>query len=294
MDHHFRIESLPTIRAMLEGAAQLKTAFGPLARFELVIDTNILVNDVRWLAEKRLNPAARTDLLECVVAGTIVAHITPEVALEVEEILARLAIDQGINLEQCLREWRSYKKLLSVCRADPAVIAKYLSGADPDDAPTLALAETLRAAGIVSRDLHIRQMGGTAIPVSFVTEVRDYSRKACISLTIEICGYTLVVGTVGALKIAVTAIRNAVAGFVRLPDGIKWLCLAALLIILLNPKARGAVLNWIENAAKAIGEMTPLALREMMLLVEMAAENRVPPPIVPSTREGVTSPIGRS
>src|SRR5690349_287047 len=114
MDYTFRTEYLPQIREALESAAQLGYVLGSLARFELVIDANILISDVLWHVGKRRRPDSKSALLECIIAGTIRAYITPEVAEEVERWLPTVALDRGLSTEECVLQWEAYKRLINI------------------------------------------------------------------------------------------------------------------------------------------------------------------------------------
>lgn len=281
MEYNFRTEFLPQIRAALEATTQLRELLGSVASFELVIDTNILVADVIWLVGKRKQPDIKPALLECIIAGTICGYITPKVVEEVERVLPEAALEWRVSVDACLDEWYAYKKLINIRNGDPKLLAKYVSGVDPDDAPTLALAETIRACGIVSKDRHIKMMGGTAIPVEFVYAVRGYSRKACVSLTIKMCGYTLVIGTVAAAQIAAVLLRQATAGFMRLSDGVKLLLLGGLVLTLMHAKSRAAVAAWLQTAFRTLGEISPPVFNGMMELAELAIANQATTPELP-------------
>jgi len=202
---------------------------------------------------------------------------------EMERVLPKVALDRGLSTEECMLQWKAYKNFINIREGEPAHLAKYLSGVDPDDAPTLALAETLRACGIVSRDRHIQAMGGTVIPVEFVYDVRGYSRKACVSLTIKMCGYTLVVSTVAAARIGAILLRQAAAGFMRLPDGVKLLILVTLALMLLNPKSRATIAGWLQRVLETASDIGPQAFSGMMGFAKMAIENE---PVIPALPAG--------
>ncbi len=48
-----RSDSLPTLRGLLDSIEVLRADIGPIARFDMVVDANILISDIIWLASKR-------------------------------------------------------------------------------------------------------------------------------------------------------------------------------------------------------------------------------------------------
>ncbi len=176
-----RSDLLPTLRRAVESIDQLKHLVGPIAEFHVVVDANILIADLLWILEKRRSNTARTGLQECIRAETIIAYVAPTVVAEVEEKLPLITAERGLCHDAWRPEWGSYKSMLRIQEPDPVSLQRYADGQDPDDAPTLALADVIAASGILTRDSDIPAMGGNPIPVEFVLEMRDYSRKTAVS-----------------------------------------------------------------------------------------------------------------
>lgn len=215
------------------------------------------------------------------MAETIIAYVTPTVVSEVEEKLPFIADKRGLSHDVLLREWATYKGMLHIKEPDHAKLEPYANGQDPDDAPTLALADTLQACGILSLDSDILAMGGRLIPIEFIFQARDYSRKAAISVSIRVGGYFIVVGASGALKVLTSAIEQSAAWFRKLPHSAKSLAFMVLILGILHPKVR----NSIAASANMIGGKLPGALSQilqlMLCLAELAADNEASPPMLP-------------
>jgi len=221
---------------------------------------------------------ARTSLHECIVAGTILAYVTPTVITEVEEWLPALATERGLTQNSWVTEWGKYKRMLRVKGPDPIKLAQYANGQDPDDAPTVALAETLSACGILSKDSDIGAMGGALIPVEFILEVREYSRKAAVSLSIRIGGYLIFAGTAQAL---VVALKQCIYFLKNLPDSVKALAFIVLLFVVLYPKLRISVTSWLKSLGGRLPDVRPQIVQIISALAEIAADTQAVPPPLP-------------
>lgn len=171
---------------------QLSDFIGDLAQFHLVIDANCILGDIIWLVKERKNPEAKTEIQECILAGTFIVYCTKTVVKEVNEHLKDIASQHNIPMNSLKKEWKSYKAMLKIKELDKAIINKYKNSRDPDDAPTLRLADLLPADAIISKDKDLKSMGGkvlSAKPVGdkgvlvfeFCASARDYSRKATIT-----------------------------------------------------------------------------------------------------------------
>lgn len=269
----------------MESVDFLGQLVGPIAEFHIVIDSNILIREIIW-AGKRERAAARTMLHECIVAGTIIAYVTPTIVSEVEEHLTSVAVKYKLSPAQCLAEWAIYKQMLHVREPDHASLEKYVGGQDPDDAPTLALADMLGAFGILTRDSDILAMGGNCIPVGFVVRARDYSRKTTVSLSIQIGGYYVSIGAIQAFLLVVSALRHGVSLFRGLPPQIKIFAFMVLAFIAAYPKSRYLAISSLKALRRGLPDALPRQILQTILyLADMAADNYALPPTIPITEQ---------
>jgi predicted nucleic acid-binding protein len=276
-----RSDKLPDLRRTLAALAEIGRVIGPVAQFNVVVDANILISEVLWLIKKRRDPAAKSSLQESIVAETIIAYVTSRVISEVEQHLARISDERGIPMAVWTAEWSNYQRLLNIKDPDSAIVAKYSIGQDPDDAPTLALAETISACGILSRDSDIEAMGGRVLPIAFIIEARDYSRNATVYVSLQIGGYGILLGTFNALRLLASAVRVGLAWFNRLPDGIKIATLVALLVAVVHPKSRAAMIAGLREAVAAMSDAGPAMLQNMVEVARTADLYRPKVPEVP-------------
>jgi hypothetical protein len=90
--------------------AAVRAAFGSLIRVRAVLDTNLVLGDLKSLVVERQNPAARTAAQEAIASRTVIAYAPEFLRHEVEKNLPALAEQTNRPLEEFEREWSSYQK----------------------------------------------------------------------------------------------------------------------------------------------------------------------------------------
>jgi predicted nucleic acid-binding protein len=212
--------------------------FGSVFAFRIVVDTNIVLSDLRWLILKRKSKSARTALIEVIQAGSLEVYAPSSLLEEIEEHIPRICQEEGIDEKALKIEWLSYQRNIKFLDPKDDFIRPYKSGTDPDDAPFLALADMILASGVLSNDSHIKTMGGRKISVDFVMSLRDYSRETAIELNIKVHGLVLGLTTIAALNAlfqAIKAIGNSIA---RAPDWVKLFLMLGIAFCVINPNMR--------------------------------------------------------
>lgn len=244
---------------------------------------------INWrshLGSKEKNPRGRSHLHECIQAETVIAYATPRVVSEVEEYLPTIANDRRLSIETCLAEWTNFKALLRIEDPDPSVIEKYAGGQDPDDAPTIALAEIIGAIGIFTKDTDIAAMGGTCIPISFILEARNYSRQAALNVTIQAGGYCIAVGAGYSFTGAIAVFERCATWFRGLRAEVKLLLLLAIILAFVHPRSRALIVAAIKTFAQRFPYRVAAELFQCaMLLGDMVITNPATPPRLPNREE---------
>lgn len=280
----FYSDFLPTLREFIESVDHLRRIIGPIASFHVVVDANILISDVLWHLTKKKKPSAQTMLQECIGAGTIIAYATPTVIREVEEKLPLRASQCGLHADVWMPIWSEYTSVLKVREPESSIIERYAAGQDPDDAPTLALADMLTACGILTRDSDIAAMGGNAIPIEFVLHARDYSRRAVVSVSIKIGGYYVCIGATEGFSLLTKATKQCGAWLRKQPVAVRLGAFLVLLSLIVHPRSRNAIVELLQ----AVGSKVPGILAQLVqvtaALAHMAADNDAVPPTVPDRR----------
>lgn len=103
-----RSDSLATLRPIIASNALFK-AFEGIFQMSLIVDANILLGDIRWMAFKRTDPTARSDLRELLDAKTVLAIAPTYLEHEMQVILRRLADEKGVAFEMLESYWAEYR-----------------------------------------------------------------------------------------------------------------------------------------------------------------------------------------
>jgi len=257
----------------------LKPLLGPLAQFIIVVDANVILGDLIWLVSKRTNPNAVTELMECIMAGTIVAYIARSVLAEVDKHIITIAANKDMPEVALRQEWKKYRKLVKVRTPRKALVDRYKDGQDPDDAPTIALEKMLRAAGTLSKDRDILEMGGLVIEMDFTKRARDYSRKTAVVATIQLSGGAVILVTGSALALIWKSIQSATVWFKQLPDFMRLILFVAVLVVASNRQVRERVMAMFAQMNESVSCYWPDVLSLLTSMGTELAENTVPPPI---------------
>ncbi len=250
-------DKLRELRELLRIWPGIEQGIGKVVQFRLVADTSIVLADIRWLAMNKKDESIRTGLLEIISAGTVKIYAPSKLLEEIENHLPNIAIRDDIELEVLQNEWRAYQLKVNIIDPHMESIERHLSSIDPNDAAFVALAEDLQAEGILSKDKHIKQMGGKQLTLDFILAVRDYSRASAIELNIICMGMSL--GTVST--VTVIAIGNMIKGFwsgiVKSPDWLKAFLLFGAIVTILHPIARLKVSVVLNKTLTGLKTVTP-------------------------------------
>jgi predicted nucleic acid-binding protein len=270
-----RSEKLKELRVVFNYWKESSAVLGTAAQFRLVVDTNVVLGDLLWLVAERKNPTAKTDLMEVVEAETIDLYAPPKLFDEIDEHLPKIAASKGMDLSRLTDEWESYRVRIKIAEPDSDTVQALRNGIDPDDAEFVALAQTINAAGVFSKDRHISQMGANQISVECITYLRNYSRATAIELNIK-------VGGVAFIKLGHAVSMTSIAGFKALIEGIgkapDWVKLALIvggLFIAFHPSARVRVASGLKTVFVGIAEATPIVIGEIAAAIALAQHHKV-------------------
>lgn len=256
---------------------------GPIAQFVVVIDANVVLSDLIWLAGKRRDHSAYTSVMECIKAGTFIAYISRSARDEVTEHIPRIASEKNLPLETMQAEWKQYRKLLKVRTTKQPRVDKYRGGQDPDDAPHLALADQVRAHGILSNDSDLVAMGDRmngvrVFEAEFVLDARNYSRNMAVAVSIKALGITSVIVLGSAVKIAHDLVGEAIRSFSKLPPALRLLIVIAIVLIASNKSIRNTAKNGFSCIRETLATYAPDALEFISKAAETYRNNITGPP----------------
>lgn len=125
-----------------------------LDRFEsysIVLDSSIVVGDIRWKVIKRTNPAARSLLDRALDSSILIPFVPDALSTEVEENLQELSERHGIPVQQFLDEWEKVKPRLQIVPIADANLSS-IEIRDLTDAPFIAAQRQTNAYSIVTAD----------------------------------------------------------------------------------------------------------------------------------------------
>ncbi len=269
-----RSDKLKELRVVVSYWKETSAVIGNAAQFRLVVDSNVVLGDLLWLVAERRNETARTDLMETIESETIDLYAPPALFDEVEEHLPLLAAEKGLDVNRMHAEWAIYKERIKIAEPDEEKVLALKNGVDPDDAEFVALAQTIDAAGVISKDAHIAKMGGNHISVTCITHLRNYSRATAIELHIKVGGvsfakvsYAMVAGMFAGGKALIESVSKA-------PDWLKIALLAGGVFIALHPGARARVARGLEIALDGIREATPFVIEEIAAAIALAQKHK--------------------
>lgn len=214
-----------------------------LVQFRFVVDSNIVLREVTWLATERRQPDARTALQELVRSGTAILFAPVVLQDEIERHIPRRALELGISPEVLRNQWREYRPYLRFCANDSTVPQDMLI-VDTDDLPFVVLWQEVGAAAVISSDRHISMMGASRIELDVVLRLRDYARAKSVETTIVVGGTCFVVSASMAM-IKVSVLLGHILR--RLPRWVQGVLLACVAGLLLCPASRHKIITTLKR-----------------------------------------------
>lgn len=269
-----RSDRLKELRASLAHLQKLDYPIAGIAKFSLVIDTNIVLAELRWLASRRTSKDARTGLMEILEAGTVKLYGPPALFREVEEKIPLMASSQCLDGEAMSVHWQVYKARITLAIPDAELVRSLRSGADPDDAEFVALEKTLCADGVLSKDAHISMMGGNRVSLDCVFRLRDYSRTTAVELNIRVAGAHFAIVGFAGIRACISGLKAVASGVRNAPGWIKAALLLAALLTLAQPRARTKVMETIRQLLEGAGSATPSVMKLVSDAANTAQRNR--------------------
>jgi len=268
---NIRSDRLNNLRHIVEKYSELQSYIGSIFQVRLVIDTNAVISDLLWMV-RRKEFDNKTAIIEVIQAGTLIAYAPEQLKYEIEEHLPKIAKKRNISLENIHAEWIEYQKYLEFIEIDEAEINKYENSVDPKDAPFVILSEILNAAGVISNDPHIDQLGGKRINLDIRLSLRDYSRTAAIAFSIRLGGVVLSYISFGLLIAIGKGIGKLLQAIINMPDRIKIILIAGLVLVFLIPSTRTRLLAYLKSAKGLFGETWEQIAPSITELMQEASE----------------------
>lgn len=243
-----RSDHLPQLAQTLQRMMPYYPQIG-MFEVDLILDANVVISELLWLARKREKPEARTGLMEVMDCKVVRAYAPHFLKREIATNLPEVAAKQNVDVAVLESLWDVYRtKITFVAVGGPPRKGKWR---DPKDVPYLRLQRRL-ACPIVSEDADVGAMGGKVIRVQIFGTLRGYSRAAAVEYQLKASG---------ALSVALAAglAEGVFATIKRLPTPVLWGGAILSLLLLLHPKSRKKILEvgevLIEGGARVIPEI---------------------------------------
>jgi predicted nucleic acid-binding protein len=228
----FDTSQIGRLRELLERFSTLKQIVGDFVRFRVVIDANFVIQE---LIQRVRFPERCTALEELIQATVIDAYAPRWLDEEMVSAVTKTASKRKMSREALWAQWQVYRRLLKWDDQLNEPGQHSTATIDPKDTPYIELEKKIGAHGILSKDAHIKKMGGHPLTLDFVFSTRRYARATIACVSIRVLG---VVVSLLAFKALVETLRAATRGLTALPDGVKALLLLAGAAALLHPGAR--------------------------------------------------------
>jgi predicted nucleic acid-binding protein len=269
---------LPAIRQLTRLLPDLRQLVGTAPQVHLIVDTNVLVEDLRFLAKKRRALSARTAVQELLASETVVGYYPAEALSELEAKLDEIALRDAISRADLSRIWEEYRRALHICPAGriPHATPDCLQLRDPTDLPFLALRHMVGAGAILTKDPDVSAAGTPVVPpIAVRIDLRDWARAKGMHLGVVV-GETMIVGIP---ILAAVALLQGIGGTVaKLPPWLQVLLTVGVIAAIVHPRSRAAIgeaaLSLGRQLSRAWADMEPLISRMIAEATDAEAEAR--------------------
>jgi predicted nucleic acid-binding protein len=238
--------------------------FVPIEQFEIILDANIVIRDIMWMA-KRKKEHAKTELLEILHSKTIIAQAPNFLKIEVEKHLLNLSEEKDIELARIQEEWENIAKHITFYDITVEEHEKE-NVRDHKDLAYIKLQEAT-GANIYSRDKDIAAMGGSVIQYSIVTSLRDYSRNAAVEYTLKIGGVISLEISKTLFALVAELIQKVFSKAKNLPKWVYIAVIGMLIFILVNEASRDKFMKLLNTIFGNIGELIDNIIKEVEPLI---------------------------
>lgn len=224
---------------------------GVVHQVRVVVDSNWVLRDLRWLVGKRTSPEARTAFQEVLDSRTVVAYAPHTLRQEVERHIPQLASDLRVDGELVWEHWQDYQASIHFLDATPLAQPERLR--DPSDEPFIYVYGIVGAEAILSSDKDLRDSTARVVNLDVVLSLRDYTRAAAPEMTIKLGGAVILVAGIQTMRLAVDGLRAVYQGVAKLPLEVKAVLLVLGVLAVAHSKTRTVIVDGLRSmSARAI------------------------------------------
>jgi predicted nucleic acid-binding protein len=240
---------IPLLRELLQRIPALSQALSILPPIRLVIDSNIILGEIRWLVKNRRNPTAKTSLRETIESGVVQAYAPEQLRHEIAKYIPILAAEDRIPEDRLWTEWQQYEKILHFCDTDKSYGDERCRAIDPKDVPFLCVYLEIGASAVITKDPHISRMGALSSGIDVIFQLRNYARSKAAEVTIIIGGVVVASVTVGMAIAGIQLADRSARAFSQFPAWLQFLLIIGAAILILHPKSRHKLLAALSSAS---------------------------------------------
>ncbi len=241
----FDTAQIGPLREILKKFSALKSSIEDFVQFRVIVDANYVVQTLIYQVRY---PDRGPTAIEELVKATVMDVFAPRwLDIEMKSAIQQAAIKSQLSESALWARWIAFRQLLkwddTLGKPAPTVDC-----CDPKDLPYVMLQQKVSADGILSKDAHIRSLGGHPLTLDFVLTARSYARAAVTSVSIRVFGTLL--PTVSILAVA-EMLKGAGRAVSRISKPMQILLLAAAAVALLHPTSRA----WIQDRLTKLGAL---------------------------------------
>lgn len=220
------------LRGVLERYSALKSSLGSFVQFRVIVDANFIIQE---LTQHLRYPARGKTALEELIVSTVVKAYAPRwLDCEMPSAIKQAAKKMKLSEQELLTAWKTYRTIL-IWEEDCGSPIASVNDCDPKDRPYVDLESKIDAHGILTKDPHIKKMGGHPLTLDFLLSARTYARTAVITVGIQLCG-TLILAV--SLKAALELLRNIFASFKKPMNALTVSLSVCAVLLLCSPRFR--------------------------------------------------------
>ncbi len=249
---------LDLIERLVPGAKVYK-----FVRFQIIVDANIILKDIRYLLTRDTSQDLRTALLEILEVKSIECYAPTYLQVEISEKIPILAGKYGFSISDGMQLWERFAAHISFIDAGGPEDAP--AGArDPKDWPYINLQKELEYP-IVTNDKDIAGMGGDTAKFTVIGSLQAYARESANALSILVSGGAIVSIPVIVLMKAVAFVSSWVG--VNVPKPPRWFWIVAVVLVallLIYPPSR----SWLRNRASKMSSGVQAAFTSLSAVID--------------------------
>jgi predicted nucleic acid-binding protein len=262
LPHDFLLVDLPAFTSMV-----------PYASTAVVVDTNILIEELIYIAR---HPGLETRLCTLTKTRRINLYVPKHAIQEIRKYYHVISEKAHISMEQVERLWRQtfepYVRIIpEIERPQNIELENRLR--DKNDEQILRAALAVGTRYFLSRDKDLTSLGvATSNYIEVMLDLRRFHDAQSVIYSLKIGGTTYFLVGVEAVRLLYKSFRGLMKILYRSPSWIKVLLLALLVLLVAHQDSRRKIMYKAKNAIELCKEIYPELAQGWMTLVEVVEQ----------------------